>query len=55
MQELILKQGSQTQILLRATFQRKNATRAKAYKKKDFAGHNLQEKILKEAKNDQII
>ncbi len=42
-----IKQGSQTQIYPRVTFQRKNGPRAAVYKKKAFAGRNLQEKALK--------
>ncbi len=49
----MLDQGSQTQIYVRATFQRKNASRAAAYQKKALAGHNLQEKLSKSAKFDQ--
>jgi hypothetical protein len=42
-----VKQGFQTQIYVRATFQRKNASRAAVYQKKARAGHNLQEKMSK--------
>ncbi len=39
----------------RATFYRKNAPRATVYKKKAFAGRNLQEKSSKKAKFDQTL
>jgi hypothetical protein len=42
-----VKQESQTQIYVRATFQRKNASRAAVYQKKALAGHNLEEKLSK--------
>ncbi len=44
-----MKQGSQTQIYRRATFQRQNDPRAAVYWKKSFAGRNLQENPSKKA------